>query len=133
MADGGYDVADHCDIDRLFGTLADADALIADAHATGIRILIDIVPNHTSTEHAWFRAALAAGLRLGDADLVALTGCCGRWRDNNIAKDLSPGQMVETIDVAVGLRAQHRAELGDIRAQRRRGPVGRLAMPELVG
>jgi alpha-glucosidase len=61
MADGGYDVADYCDIDPLFGTLADADALIADAHATGIRVLIDIVPNHTSSEHAWFRAALAAG------------------------------------------------------------------------
>ena len=59
MADGGYDVADYRDIDPLFGTLADADALIADAHALGIRVIIDLVPNHTSDQHAWFQAALA--------------------------------------------------------------------------
>ena len=59
MVDGGYDVADHEDIDPLFGTLADADALLADAHALGIRVLLDLVPNHTSAAHPWFRAALA--------------------------------------------------------------------------
>jgi alpha-glucosidase len=61
MADGGYDVTDYRDIDPLFGTLTDADALIADAHALGLRVIIDLVANHTSDQHPWFRAALAAG------------------------------------------------------------------------
>ncbi|HJQ42823.1 MAG TPA: glycoside hydrolase family 13 protein [Jatrophihabitantaceae bacterium] len=61
MADGGYDVSDPCDVDPLFGTLADFDALLADAHARGIRVTIDVVPNHFSVEHPWFRAAVAAG------------------------------------------------------------------------
>jgi alpha-glucosidase len=61
MADGGYDVADYCDIDPRFGTLADADALLADAHALGLRVVTDLVANHTSVEHPWFTAALAAG------------------------------------------------------------------------
>jgi alpha-glucosidase len=59
-SDAGYDVADYRSIDPAFGTLADADALIADAHALGIRTIIDIVPNHCSDQHAWFQAALAA-------------------------------------------------------------------------
>ncbi|KGI67962.1 glycoside hydrolase family 13 protein [Mycolicibacterium rufum] len=59
MADAGYDVSDYRDIEPAYGTLAEAQALIADAHAQGIRVLLDIVPNHTSDEHAWFRAALA--------------------------------------------------------------------------
>ena len=61
MADGGYDVADPCDVDPVFGTLADFDAMLADAHALGIRVTVDIVPNHFSDQHPWFRAALAAG------------------------------------------------------------------------
>lgn len=60
MADAGYDVADYRDIDPLFGTLADADALIARAHELGLKVIVDLVPNHTSREHAWFQAALAA-------------------------------------------------------------------------
>jgi len=60
MADGGYDVADYRAIDPLFGTLDDADALIGEVHRAGLRILIDLVPNHTSSAHAWFKAALAA-------------------------------------------------------------------------
>ncbi|MDP9418478.1 MAG: glycoside hydrolase family 13 protein, partial [Actinomycetota bacterium] len=59
MADGGYDVADYRDIEPIFGTLADADALVTEAHALGIRVVIDLVPNHTSDRHAWFQAALA--------------------------------------------------------------------------
>jgi alpha-glucosidase len=58
-ADHGYDVADYVDVDPRFGSLADFDALVADAHACGIRIVIDLVPNHTSNEHPWFRNALA--------------------------------------------------------------------------
>ncbi|SFT65303.1 alpha-glucosidase [Geodermatophilus amargosae] len=61
MADGGYDVTDHRDVDPRFGTLADVDALLADAHTVGLRVVVDLVANHTSAEHAWFRAALAAG------------------------------------------------------------------------
>nr|WP_240897149.1 glycoside hydrolase family 13 protein [Kineococcus vitellinus] len=59
--DAGYDVADYRDVEPVFGTLADFDALAERAHALGLRVVVDIVPNHTSTEHAWFRAALAAG------------------------------------------------------------------------
>jgi alpha-glucosidase len=66
MADGGYDVADPCDVDPRFGTLADFDAMLADAHAHGLRVTIDIVPNHFSAEHPWFRAAVAA--RPGSAE-----------------------------------------------------------------
>ena len=61
MADGGYDVADYRDIDPLFGTLGDAEALIAEAHEHDLRIIVDIVPNHCSSQHPWFAAALAAG------------------------------------------------------------------------
>lgn len=61
MADGGYDVADYRAIDPLFGDLAEAEALIRDAAAVGIRVIIDVVPNHVSDQHAWFQAALAAG------------------------------------------------------------------------
>ena len=61
LADGGYDVADYRAIDPTFGTLADAEALIAEALDLGIRTIVDIVPNHVSDRHPWFRAALAAG------------------------------------------------------------------------
>lgn len=60
MADGGYDVADYRDIEPDFGTLAEAEALIAEAHGAGIRIIIDLVPNHCSSVHPWFVEALAA-------------------------------------------------------------------------
>ncbi|MFJ3700829.1 MULTISPECIES: glycoside hydrolase family 13 protein [unclassified Streptomyces] len=61
MADGGYDVADYRDVDPLFGTLAEAEELITRAHEHGLRVLIDLVPNHCSDQHVWFREALAAG------------------------------------------------------------------------
>ncbi|MDT8912211.1 alpha-amylase family glycosyl hydrolase [Amycolatopsis sp. PS_44_ISF1] len=61
MDDGGYDVADFRDIEPLFGTLDEAGQLLTEAHERGIRVIIDIVPNHCSDEHRWFQEALAAG------------------------------------------------------------------------
>jgi alpha-glucosidase len=59
MHDHGYDVADYCDVEPEFGTLAEFDRLLADAHELGLRVYVDVVPNHTSSEHPWFREALA--------------------------------------------------------------------------
>jgi alpha-glucosidase len=59
QADAGYDVADYRAIDPMFGTLHDADALIRDAHALGLRVIVDVVPNHSSDRHEWFRRAQA--------------------------------------------------------------------------
>ncbi|MEY4648120.1 MAG: hypothetical protein RL009_536 [Actinomycetota bacterium] len=61
--DAGYDVSDYTDVDPLFGTLADFDEMVRAAHAVGIRVLVDLVPNHTSSQHRWFQAALAAEAR----------------------------------------------------------------------
>ncbi|HEY8372180.1 MAG TPA: glycoside hydrolase family 13 protein [Pseudonocardiaceae bacterium] len=61
MADAGYDVADYTDIEPMFGTLEEAEAMIAEAHELGLRVILDLVPNHTSDQHPWFQAALAAG------------------------------------------------------------------------
>lgn len=60
MADYGYDVADYCDVDPIFGTLADFDAMIARAHELGIKVTIDLVFAHTSDQHAWFAASRAS-------------------------------------------------------------------------
>ncbi len=60
QADGGYDVADYRDIDPLFGTLADFDALLARAHELGLKLIVDLVPNHSSDQHVWFQEALRA-------------------------------------------------------------------------
>jgi alpha-glucosidase len=60
MADGGYDVADPTDVDPLFGSLADFDALLSAAHERGLKVIVDIVPNHFSDQHAWFQQALAS-------------------------------------------------------------------------
>ena len=61
QADAGYDVADYRDIDPLFGDLAAADRMVERAHELGLKVVVDLVPNHSSDEHPWFQAALAAG------------------------------------------------------------------------
>jgi alpha-glucosidase len=61
QADAGYDVADYRNVDPVFGTLDDFDRMLKDAHELGFHVLIDLVPNHTSSAHEWFVAALAAG------------------------------------------------------------------------
>ena len=57
MVDHGYDVSDYCDIDPIFGSLADMDELIDQAHQRGLKVLLDWVPNHTSDQHPWFLAS----------------------------------------------------------------------------
>jgi len=58
--DAGYDVSDYCDVDPLFGTLDDFDAMLARAHELNLRVIVDLVPNHSSDQHPWFQEALAA-------------------------------------------------------------------------
>ncbi len=60
MKDAGYDVSDFRAVEPVFGTLADAEAMVGEAHELGLRVLLDIVPNHLSDQHHWFREALAA-------------------------------------------------------------------------
>ena len=94
MADGGYDVADYRAIDPAFGTLADAEALIAEALGARIRTIVDVVPNHVSDQHEWFQAALAAGpgsperarfwFRPGEGETA--TRCRPRWRRHSRAR-----------------------------------------------
>ena len=86
QADAGYDVADYRDVDPIFGELADADALIARAHELGLKVIVDMVPNHSSDEHEWFQAALAAGPGSPERDLYMFregTGENGELPPNN--------------------------------------------------
>ena len=77
MADFGYDVADYCNVAPIFGDLARFDALLAEAHARGLKLLLDFVPNHSSTEHPWF--------------LESRSSCDNPKRDWYIWRDPAPG------------------------------------------
>lgn len=54
MVDFGYDISDYCSIDPMFGTMADFDEVLNDAHRLGLKVILDLVPNHTSSDHPWF-------------------------------------------------------------------------------
>nr|WP_043636536.1 glycoside hydrolase family 13 protein [Nonomuraea candida] len=82
MADGGYDVADHRAIAAEFGTLAEAEELIEEVHRHGLRIVLDLVPNHTSDRHPWFAAARAA--RPGSVERARYWFRPGRGRDGEL-------------------------------------------------
>lgn len=61
LADGGYDVIDYRNVDPRLGTMQDFDEMASEAHASGLKVIVDIVPNHTATKHVWFQEALKAG------------------------------------------------------------------------
>jgi alpha-glucosidase len=83
MDDGGYDVSDYRDIEPSFGSLAEAEKLIEEAHNLGIKIIIDIVPNHCSDEHPWFAAAVAAGRGSAERELFWFRDGIGDGPPNN--------------------------------------------------
>ncbi|GAA3428560.1 glycoside hydrolase family 13 protein [Streptosporangium sandarakinum] len=80
MADGGYDVADYRGIEPVFGTLAEAERFIDEAHGLGIRVIIDVVPNHGSDRSAWFQEALAAGPGSPERERFWFADEPGDWR-----------------------------------------------------
>ena len=79
MADGGYDVADYRDVDPKFGTLTDFGAMLDRAHELGIRVVVDIVPNHTSSAHPWFLQALAAAPGSPERDRYIFSDTTNDW------------------------------------------------------
>ena len=84
--DAGYDVADYCNVDPIFGTLADFDALQARAHELGLKLIVDLVPNHSSDQHEWFHAALASPAGSPERDRYMFsdgTGTDGELPPNN--------------------------------------------------
>src|SRR6478672_9935962 len=81
MADAGYDVSDYRSVEPRFGTLEEAEALLAEAHGHGLRVLLDIVPNHTSDRHPWFQEALAAGPGSRERDRYVFRPGRGPGRD----------------------------------------------------
>ena len=83
LADGGYDVSDYCAVDPRLGTLADFDAMVKEAAGHGIRVIVDVVPNHCSVEHSLFQAALAAGPGSPERDMFIFREGNGDRPPNN--------------------------------------------------
>jgi alpha-glucosidase len=110
--DHGYDVADYCDVDPLFGTLADADALIERAHDLGLKVVVDLVPNHTSDEHPWFQAALAAAPGSPERDRYLFRDSPDGVPPNNW-KSVFGGSAWTQVEAGPGERAQWYLHLFD--------------------
>ena len=75
MADFGYDIADYCNVDPIFGTLADFDQLLQAIHERGLKLILDFVPNHTSDQHPWFlesRSSLTNPSATGTCGVIRL-------------------------------------------------------------
>jgi alpha-glucosidase len=102
--DAGYDVSDYRDVDPRFGRLADADELLERAHALGIKVVVDLVPNHTSSEHAWFQQALAAGPGTAERDRYLFRKGKGRGgvRPPNNWESVFGGPAWERVDPSTG-------------------------------
>ena len=91
MLDAGYDVADYRNVDPIFGTLADFEGLISDTHQAGMRIICDIVPNHTSWEHAWFIEALAHPVSNDNSVPAKARYADGPWARYHLLRGQSEG------------------------------------------
>ena len=102
MADFGYDVSDYCDIDPVFGTLAAFDRLLTEAHARGIRVLLDWVPNHTSDRHPWFVASRRSRTDPKRAWYVWRDGAPGGGPPNNWRRAFGPAAPAWTLDRTTG-------------------------------
>ena len=101
MADFGYDVSDYTDVDPLFGTLADFDTMLAEAHARGVRVVVDWVPNHSSDQHPWFVES-RSGRDRPQARLVRLARRAARRRS---AEQLALSLRGPRLDARRGERA----------------------------
>ncbi len=106
MADAGYDVAGYRAIEPLLGSLAEAEKLTAEAHALGIRIIIDVVPNHGSDQQPWFTSALAAGWlgRAGPLSLPARPGDPGELPPDVLCHQRGAGRDAVTVMVSLAVR-----------------------------
>jgi alpha-glucosidase len=100
MADFGYDVSDYRDVDPLFGSLADLDRLVAEAHAHRLRVLLDWVPNHTSDQHPWFRESRASRSSPKRGWYVWRDPAADGGAPNNWMAAFPPGSRAWTLDPA---------------------------------
>ena len=105
MADFGYDISDHTDVDPAFGTIADADALIARAHGLGLRVIFDWVPNHTSDRHPWFQASRSSPDDPHRSWYVWRDPAPGGGPPNNWTSTFSRHRRKASVDARRGLRA----------------------------
>jgi alpha-glucosidase len=102
MADFGYDVSDYCDVDPVFGTIAELDALVAEAHARSIRVVLDWVPNHSSDRHPWFLESRSSRTSAKRDWYYWRDPAPGGGPPNNWGSAFRPGASAWTLDAATG-------------------------------